>query len=91
MASAVDKVQIRLQEAMDQGNQASLGQAIDASKGVNGLKQLRRSAKVGFVVFVQGNGSNRRQRQYAFAAIALICGFIVRALVGGRGLVCFAS
>lgn len=46
MASAIDKVQIRLQEAMDQGNQASLGQAIDASKGVNGLKQLRRSAKV---------------------------------------------
>lgn len=46
MASAVDRVQIRLQEAMDQGNQASLGQAIDASKGVNGLKQLRRSAKV---------------------------------------------
>lgn len=46
MASAVDKVQVRLQEAMDEGNQASLGQAIDASKGVNGLKQLRRSAKV---------------------------------------------
>lgn len=46
MASAVDRVQMRLQEAMDQGNQASLGQAIDASKGVNGLKQLRRSAKV---------------------------------------------
>lgn len=46
MASAVDRVQVRLQEAMDQGNQASLGQAIDASKGVNGLKQLRRSAKV---------------------------------------------
>lgn len=46
MASAVDRAQIRLQEAMDQGNQASLGQAIDASKGVNGLKQLRRSAKV---------------------------------------------
>lgn len=46
MASAVDRVQARLQEAMDQGNQASLGQAIDASKGVNGLKQLRRSAKV---------------------------------------------
>ncbi|CAN0289293.1 unnamed protein product, partial [Ectocarpus sp. 12 AP-2014] len=45
MASAVDRVQMRLQEAMDQGNQASLGQAIDASKGVNGLKQLRRSAK----------------------------------------------
>lgn len=46
MTSAVDRVQLRLQEAMDQGNQASLGQAIDASKGVNGLKQLRRSAKV---------------------------------------------
>eukprot|EP00903_Cladosiphon_okamuranus_P013351 g12443.t1 len=45
MASAVDRAQIRLQEAMEQGNQASLGQAIDASKGVNGLKQLRRSAK----------------------------------------------
>lgn len=42
----MDRVQTRLQEAMDQGNQASLGQAIDASKGVNGLKQLRRSAKV---------------------------------------------
>lgn len=48
MASATDKVQSRLQEAMDHGNQASLGQAIDASKGVNGLKQLRRSAKVQF-------------------------------------------
>lgn len=46
MASTVDKVQARLQEAMEQRNQASLGQAIDASKGVNGLKQLRRSAKV---------------------------------------------
>lgn len=46
MGSAVDRVQMRLQEAMEQGSQASLGQAIDASKGVNGLKQLRRSAKV---------------------------------------------
>ncbi|CAM9727941.1 unnamed protein product, partial [Scytosiphon promiscuus] len=45
MGSAVDRVQMRLQEAMEQGSQASLGQAIDASKGVNGLKQLRRSAK----------------------------------------------
>lgn len=51
MTSAVDRVQLRLQEAMDQGNQASLGQAIDASKGVNGLKQLRRSAKVRYIAF----------------------------------------
>ena len=51
MASAVERVQTRLQEAMDRGNQASLGQAIYASKGINGLKQLRRSAKVctGFI------------------------------------------
>ena len=46
MTSAVEQVQMRLQEAMERGNQASLGQAIYASKGVNGLKQLRRSAKV---------------------------------------------
>lgn len=73
MASAVDKVQIRLQEAMDQGNQASLGQAIDASKGVNGLKQLRRSAKVGFLLCSsKAVEVIRRQIQYALAATVLV-------------------
>ncbi|CAM9607990.1 unnamed protein product, partial [Discosporangium mesarthrocarpum] len=41
----MEQVHARLQRAMDEGDQASLGQAIDESKGVNGLKQLRRSAK----------------------------------------------
>lgn len=64
MASAIDKVQSRLQEAMDHGNQASLGQAIDASKGVNGLKQLRRSAKVPLEANTVGFLGNSYSRKF---------------------------